>query len=130
MRKWNHFLAVIALGLFVASAATADTLELKDGRVLKGKYLGGTQVVLRFEVNGEVQAFNTNDIVALTFTGRFAGGPPAVAPSAMAPADPPPMAAAPAAGYVDSVTIPAGQSLLVRMIDGVDSSTNHVGDVF
>jgi hypothetical protein len=28
------------------------------------------------------------------------------------------------------VTIPAGQSLLVRMVDGVDSSKNHVGDVF
>jgi hypothetical protein len=28
------------------------------------------------------------------------------------------------------VTIPAGQSLLVRMIDGVDSSKNHVGDIF
>jgi hypothetical protein len=40
------------------------------------------------------------------------------------------MAAAPAAEYRDSVTIPAGQSLLVRMIDGVDSSKNHVGDVF
>jgi len=68
MRKWNHFLAVMALGLFMASAATADTLELKDGRVLKGKYLGGTQVVLRFEINGEVQTFNTIDLVALTFT--------------------------------------------------------------
>ena len=28
------------------------------------------------------------------------------------------------------MTLPAGQSLLVRMIDGVDSSKNHVGDVF
>ena len=35
----------------------------------------------------------------------------------------------PAAKYGE-VTIPAGQSLLVRMIDGVDSSKNHVGDVF
>src|SRR5262249_26028047 len=29
-----------------------------------------------------------------------------------------------------SVTIPAGQPLLVRMIDGVDSAKNHVGDIF
>jgi hypothetical protein len=29
-----------------------------------------------------------------------------------------------------AMTIPAGQSLLVRMIDGVDSSKNHVGDIF
>src|SRR6266850_368560 len=131
MNGWNRLFTAIVLGLLLAGLAAADTLELKDGRVLHGKYLGGTQAVLRFEVNGEVQTFSTNDIVALTFTGRYAGGPPpAVAPSAMAPTAPPPTAAAPPAEYSDSVTIPAGQSLLVRMIDGVDSSKNHVGDVF
>jgi len=30
----------------------------------------------------------------------------------------------------NSVTLPAGQALLVRMIDGVDSTKNHVGDIF
>ena len=131
MNRWNRLFTAIVLSLLLAGLAAADTLELKDGRVLRGKYLGGTQAVLRFEVNGEVQTFSTNDIVALTFTGRYAGGPPpAVAPSAMAPTAPPPRAAAPPAEYNGSVTIPAGQSLLVRMIDGVDSSKNHVGDVF
>jgi hypothetical protein len=127
MNRWNRLLTATVLGLLLAGLAAADTLELKDGRVLRGKYLGGTQAVLRFEVNGEVQTFSTVDIVALTFTGRSVGGPPAPPPSATAP---PPMAAAPAAEYGESVTIPAGQSLLVRMIDGVDSSKNHVGDVF
>src|SRR5882724_1603530 len=97
MNRWNRLFTAIVLGLLLAGLAAADTLELKDGRVLHGKYLGGTQAVLRFEVNGEVQTFSTNDIVALTFTGRYAGGPPpAVAPSAMAPTAPP-RAAAPAA---------------------------------
>jgi hypothetical protein len=124
MNKVNRFLAAMALMLFCIGAASADTLELKDGRVLKGKYLGGTQAVLRFELNGEVQTFNTADIVALTFTGHSA---PAAAPSAgMAPAAAS-MASADPGGIV---TIPAGQSLLVRMIDGVDSAKNHVGDVF
>jgi hypothetical protein len=134
MSKLNRLLTATVLGLLLAGVAAADTLELKDGRVLHGRYLGGTQAVLRFEVKGEVQTFSTVDIVALTFTGRNAEvgpPPPAVAPSAMAPVSAPPtMAAAPAAEYRDNVTIPAGQSLLVRMIDGVDSSKNHVGDVF
>jgi hypothetical protein len=123
MRKGNRFLAAVALGLFFVGVAAADTLELKDGRVLKGKYLGGTQAVLRFEMNGEVQTFSTTDIVALTFTGHSGNMAPAVAPAA---------AAAPAMTMTagGDVTIPAGQSLLVRMIDGVDSSKNHVGDVF
>ena len=77
MSKWNRFLTAAVVALFFAGMAAADTLELKDGRVLRGKYLGGTQAVLRFEVNGEVQTFNTTDIVALTFTGRYASAAPA-----------------------------------------------------
>ena len=132
MNRANRFLSAVALGLFFVGAATADTLELKDGRILKGKYLGGTQAVLRFEQNGEVQTFSTTEIVALTFTGNPGHSAPAPAPAA-APAETPAMA--PTAGVASSfasgiVTIPAGQSLLVRMIDGVDSSKNHVGDVF
>jgi hypothetical protein len=155
------------LGLFIAGAAAADTLELKDGRVLQGRYLGGTQAVLRFEIKGEVQTFNVSDAVAVTFTGTSTATqapasapqsaatplpppaasdsaapstdgrhapivsqdapPPAARPSSLAPQTP--RAQDPAAQYGE-ITIPAGQSLLVRMIDGVDSSKNQVGDVF
>jgi hypothetical protein len=124
MNKWNRFLLVAALGLLMATAAAADTLELRDGRVLQGRYLGGTRAVVRFEVDGAVQTFSTNDIVAVTFTSGAGSGAavPSNAPSAPAPPAP--------QDSGDSVTLPAGQSLLVRMIDGVDSSKNNVGDVF
>ena len=127
MNRVNRFLSAVALALFFVGAATADTLELKDGRVLRGKYLGGTQAVLRFELNGEVQTFNTADIVALTFTGYSRSAAPEMAPPATAPLAANSMAPMAPGGVV---TIPAGHPLLVRMIDGVDSSKNHVGDVF
>ena len=133
MRNVKRFVAAMAACLFFVGVAAADTLELKSGKVIQGKYLGGTQHILRFEVNGEVQTFNTNDIVALTFTGRSSGPPPAPAPApvaAPAPAPPPVAAATPAPAPGGAITIPAGQSILVRMIDGVDSSKNHVGDIF
>jgi hypothetical protein len=130
MKSVNRFLAAIAFGLFLVGAAAADTLELKDGRVLKGRYLGGTQVVLRFEISGEVQTFNTNDIVALTFTGNSGATTPVAAPAPVAAPSAPPAASMASAAPDGAMTIPAGQSLLVRMIDGVDSSKNHVGDVF
>ena len=122
--------------LLLAAIGVADTLELKDGRVLQGKYLGGTQAVLRFEVNGDVQTFPTNDIVALTFTRNSGSAPaPAAAPPpqgdpgpAPAQSAPPPAASNSSAG--GDVNVPAGQSILVRMIDGVDSAKNHVGDLF
>ena len=124
------FVAALAVP-FCVSVAAADTLELKSGRVVQGKYLGGTAAVLRFEVSGEVQTFSTNDIVALTFTGRASSPAPAAAPpAAAAPAPAPAPAPMAAAGEGGEMTIPAGQSILVRMIDGVDSAKNHVGDVF
>src|SRR5881628_2787873 len=128
MKSLNRFLVAVVLGLFFVGAAAADTLELKDGRVLKRKYLGGTQAVLRFEINGEVQTFNTTDLVALTFISNSNHTVPAAAAAPTPPSAP--VATVANADPGGTVTIPAGQSLLVRMIDGVDSSKNHVGDVF
>src|SRR5258708_37557975 len=114
MNRVNRFLTAVAVGLFLVGTAAADTLELKDGRVLKGKYLGGTQAVLRFEINGEVQAFSTTDIVALTFTGR-ARYPPG-APESM----PPPAPTASLAGpwYRTGPAYPPGRCSLVRLGGG------------
>src|SRR5580692_3058953 len=84
MNGRGRVIAGVVLGLFFAGAAVADTLELKDGRVLQGKYLGGTQAVLRFEINGEVQTFRVIEVVAVTFTRSSAGSevpPPAAAPA-------------------------------------------------
>src|SRR5215467_15523860 len=84
MRNVNRYLAAIALALFSVSAAAADTLELKSGKVVQGRYLGGTQATLRFEVSGEVQTFSTADIVALTFTGGSGAYAPAAASAPLA----------------------------------------------
>src|SRR5205809_5350787 len=125
-----------ALGCFFFSSRRRHTRCSRDWSsdvcssdlVLKGKYLGGTQAVLRFEINGEVQTFNTTDLVALTFTSNSSHTVPAAAPAPTPPSAP--VATVANADPGGTVTIPAGQSLLVRMIDGVDSSKNHVGDVF
>src|SRR5271163_433397 len=153
MRFVRRTFALAAFSLLLTASAKADTLELKDGRVLQGRYLGGTMVVLRFEINGDVQTFNVSDIVAVTFTRNSSSAavpadPPAPPssidtptpqPQAAAPPPPaPPLAPAsrlapqPPSAVVagNGVTIPAGQSLLIRMIDGVDSKKNNVGDVF
>jgi hypothetical protein len=144
-RNISKALVAAAVALLFAGIGFADTLELKDGRVLQGRYLGGTAAVLRFEVNGEVQTFPTHDIVALTFTrgGRRGAEPPPTdnPPPNYPPPDSPPPNNPPndqgarqsgrAQGYSGGdFTLPAGQPIMIRMIDGVDSSKNHVGDIF
>ena len=143
-RSISKVLIASAAGLLFAGMGFADTLELKDGRVLQGRYVGGTQAILRFEVNGDVQTFPTHDIVALTFTrgsGRRSAEPPP--PPNNSPSDNPPPVNPPPNNPPDDrgapqgsaysggdFTLPAGQPIMVRMIDGVDSSKNHVGDIF
>jgi hypothetical protein len=134
MTRFTRSLATATLGLlFVAGVAAADTLELKDGRVVQGRFLGGTQALVRFSVNGQVQTFNVTEVVAVTFTNNYGNTQAAPPPPQEQPA-PQPQAyqqAAPApAPSGGPMTIPAGQPMLVRMIDGVDSSKNHVGDIF
>lgn len=115
-----------------AIPASADTLQLKDGRVIQGKFFGGSQANVQFETNGKIELYNVDDIISVTFTGPSAARAPA-APDAAAPPSglvSRPTPATSAAAGSGSVTVPAGTELLVRMIDSVDSDKNHVGDKF
>lgn len=130
MNQLNALLATLALAL----PAHADVLELKNGTILNGKYVGGTGATIRFEALGSLQVIATSDIIALTFTssGGNAAAPVAV-PATPPPASQPPPAAAvaPTAAAASSkqVTLPAGTMLLVRMKDGI-SSKNKPGTPF
>jgi hypothetical protein len=128
--KKNLFLAGLAwLGLVLFSvSAPADTLQLKDGRVVQGKFLGGTQASVQFESSGKIDLYDVNQVISITFTGAptSSSGTRTAPPSPVV--DPPPAASASSRG--SGVTVPAGTSLLVRMIDSVDSDKNHVGDRF
>src|SRR5260221_37925 len=124
MKRLVRFVATAALGLLFVAVAAADTLELKDGRILQGRYLGGTQAVLRFEIEGNVQAFSVNDVVAVTFTRG--GGAAAAAPTyAPAPA-PAPVARAQPVAAGGTGTNPPGPSLFMRLICGVPSLEKHL----
>ena len=157
-------------GIFIAALAfagtvAADTLELKTGEIIQGKFIGGSSLNIRFRVNGQEQVFATKDVLNIGFSDSgdqsnaapppqaasapppaqpaqpdsAAAPPPPPAPSAppIPPAPPQPnspgaanVAALPPAPGSQYITIPAGTSVFVRMIDGVDSSVNQIGDTF
>jgi hypothetical protein len=110
----------------LAAASWADTLELKDGKLIQGKFLGGSEFNIRFLVNGQEQIFKKADVLNISFNDTVAGSTDSNPASAPAPV----AVAAPAQAASSTVTIPSGTHLLVRMIDGVDSSKNKVGDRF
>jgi hypothetical protein len=110
--KSIKYLCTATVVAIAAFQTNADVLELKTGKTLNGKFVGGTAGTIRFETAEGVQVIETGQALALTFTGGGAGG---AAATSTAPAAP---AAAPAPV---SVTIPAGTELLVRMVDPVSS---------
>ena len=119
---------LVALCL-TASSAFADSLELKNGSLIKGRFVGGTETEISFQVGSSVQRYNVADIVALKFDSEKAGNDTLRRRSSLAGESergeersslrPP--------AYV---TIPAGTRISVRTIDGIDSTKNQAGDRF
>jgi hypothetical protein len=125
LKPKSVFLTVLAL---VASAAWADTLELKNGSLIKGKFLGGTEADISFQVGSTVQKYNLADIVSLKFDSESAVSAPAPQSQGSLPDDP--GAAARVAMKPAYVVVPAGTRISVRTIDAIDSANSFVGDRF
>jgi hypothetical protein len=119
---------VIALWLG-ASLAWADSLELKNGSLIKGKFMRGTESEISFQVGSSVQNYNLADIVSLKFDSeRPVSDQPKPSTSSL-PSEPQ------LAEYSDMkapayVTIPAETRISVRTIDAIDSTQNQLGDRF
>ena len=129
MRKFRVNCGVVVGLYLVASIAWADSLELKNGSLIKGKFMGGTETEISFQVGSSVQKYNLSDIVSLKFDSERAASDLPARPSGSLSSDSG-MAENPGIKAGANVTIPAGTRIAVRTIDGIDSTKNHVGDRF
>ncbi len=60
-------IAIVALlGCFPAQAR-ADSIALRDGRLIQGKFAGGTQGVIAFAANGTTEYYEVDNIIMMTF---------------------------------------------------------------
>ena len=121
---------VIVAVCFLAPLLHADSIKFKNGQTLQGKYLGGTDSQVTFYTNNQLKHYAISDIDSITFgdvtstSSDAASAEPTPAPVVQAP----PATAANSTGA--DVLVPAGTHLVVRMIDGIDSNRNRVGDSF
>jgi len=129
---------------------------LKSGRVINGTYLGGTARTVRVDDGINVRTVDVTDIARIEFGGssaestarypdRSSNGPTLRRAESSSSTDsdsdrpvlrraenvmrPDPAAPPPPPAMV-SGTLPAGTNLVIRMIEGVDSETNRVGQTF
>jgi hypothetical protein len=128
---------VVVLSL-LTSLAWSDSLELKNGSLIKGKFVGGSETEVIFQVGSSRQTYNIADIVSLKFDSdrpmSSANRMPSEAPSRTDALVPRPPASRTEENIYKSpssyVTIPSGTRISVRTIDAIDSTQNQVGDRF
>jgi len=129
MMKFKVNCAVLIALCLVTSSVWADSLELKNGSLIKGKFVGGTESEISFRVGSSVQQYNLADIVSLKFDSESATSDMRTGPESSLASESAAVEHAPTKTPV-SVSIPAGTHISVRTIDGIDSTENHVGDRF
>jgi hypothetical protein len=128
---------LIAAAALILSLSWADTLTLRNGRVVNGSYLGGDSRQVKMAVGDKVETYAVADVTRLEF-GSLATSD-ATTPAPVPPPEPmpstesglrtsrtPPTSNAVARG----VEIPAGTTITVRLIDPVDSRTDRLGQTY
>ena len=112
----------------IASAALADSLELKNGSLVKGRFMGGNQNSINFQVGSSLQTYNVGDIRALRFDSEPEDAEVSV------PSEGQPYRSSLSAAETEKISayviIPVGTTISVRTVDAIDSTENRVGDRF
>lgn len=112
----------IFLTCCLAGGLFADTLELKNGDVLEGIFVGRNAEGVQFEVNGETRTIANADVANLQFGEVAAQEAPAEPPQPAQLPEPPPQG--------QMVTVNAGTGLLVRMGSTISTASSKQGEFF
>lgn len=145
------FLRISTVVLAVAALASADTLTLRNGQVVRGEYVGGDARHIKIAVGDRVDTYAIDEVQNLEFGGggqryqdrdrdnnadrerdRDRDRDRDRRDEALPPPPPPPLPdAAPAPqGPQGGFQVPSGTPLVVRMIDAVDSEKTRLGETF
>ena len=129
MEKFRGNYGMLIVILLAAMVARADSLKLRNGSLINGRFMGGSENEISFQVGSSVQKFNRTDIVSIEF-GFDAAVSDTSSGSDRVPLNPSENVESASQPSSAAVTIPPGTHISVRTIDSIDSTENHVGDRF
>ena len=112
MKKISTLL-VTTFATLIAGISVADTLELYDGTLLEGDFIGSSNGIVMFDIGDGIEAFPEDQVVGIFLSAGVASAE-----------------AYYAAGDPDSITVPAGTRLVIRTTDAIDSSRHSAGHRF
>jgi len=118
------FLVITACAGLLAAQAIADTLELADGTLLEGDFVGSSNGIVMFNTGDGIEAFPESEVVGIFLSQGVATAqaqaPAAPAPQAQPSAPPPPQ----------DITVPSGTRMVIRMADSIDTRRHKTGHRF
>ena len=104
------------IGISFSALSVADTLELKNGTMLKGTFKAATDTTITFEANGVEGVYQKEDVVELKMTGAGASVPTDEKASDNASAD--------------KTEVPAGTAIMIKLDEEVGTHNKSSGDRF
>ena len=108
------FVSIIAaIATFAASALLADTLELANGELHEGSFIGSSNGIIMFDTGAGIEAFPQDQVVGLFFSDGVE--------TALAVVE---------ADVGGQIIVPAGTRLVIRTTDTIDSSQHGAGHRF
>jgi hypothetical protein len=111
MKKTAYYLITV-LSLFTTCSLQADTIELADGTLLEGDFIGSSNGIIMFDTGTGIEAFPESKVVGIYFSSGVATREGIEKETA------------------NSITVPTGTRLVIRTIDTIDSSRHSVGHRF
>ncbi len=112
MKKTMTFF-IAAVAALTTSVLLADTIELADGTLLEGDFVGSSNGIVMFDTGGGLEAFPESEVVGIFLS---AGVETAAT-----------MLLEESAGQI---TVPSGTRIVVRTSDTIDSSQHSAGHRF
>ena len=107
-------IATFIIGGVACATLQADTLELADGSLLEGDFVGSSNNIVMFNAGDEIEAFPESEVVGIFLS------------SGVATRD----AEINAGNAATTKTLPAGTRLVIRMTDSIDSKRHQAGHRF
>ncbi len=111
----NRILTVLTgtMAALAAGLLFADTLELADGTLLEGDFMGSSNGIIMFDTGDGIEAFPESKVVGIFFSSGVD-----TAEKLMQ------------ANSAGQVTVPAGTRLVIRTSDTIDSNQHSAGHRF
>ena len=106
-------LIIAAVSALAASSLLADTLELANGELHEGSFIGSSNGIIMFDTGAGIEAFPQDQVVGLFFSDGVETAEAAVE-----------------ADVGGQIIVPAGTRLVIRTTDTIDSSQHGAGHRF